>query len=431
MRVTNGMIRNNILLSLNKNKSALSTLEQQMATGKKIQKPSEDPITAVKALKLRTSVREIEQYRSNIGDALSWMGVTEEAMSNVTEVLKRIRDLSVQASSDTLGVSEREKIVSELEQLKIQIQQEGNVNYAGRFVFSGYKTDRSLIFNENSADNYLITESFAKEDIETIEYITDGTPPEAIEVQRLRLGYGSLDVTTTPTINGVAITTMNSKTAGAYEPAAGTIQYLQDTGELIFNEADVTAMADGYTFDFEYEKHGFDKNELVPEHYFECTNLTTGIAYDIPNDEIRYQVSYNQDIQINTLGQDFITTDLIRDIDELIQATLDVPEDDSLRATLLEDQLGKKFEEMIGKVDEHMKVVSSVTADLGSRMNRLELTDGRLENDNLNFTDLMSQNEDIDIAEVFVKMTSYEVVYNASLMSSSKIMQPTLLQFIQ
>ncbi|GMQ65395.1 hypothetical protein [Vallitalea maricola] len=54
-----------------------------------------------------------------------------------------------------------------------------------------------------------------------------------------------------------------------------------------------------------------------------------------------------------------------------------------------------------------------------------------MEDDKVNFTDLMSQNEDIDVAEVIMKMKSQEMVYNAALMSSTKIIQTTLLDFIR
>ncbi len=72
MRITNKMMTNNVLHNINNNKNLLSTLENQYSTGKKIQKPSDDPIVAVRALKLRTNLAELSQYvEKNIPDALS------------------------------------------------------------------------------------------------------------------------------------------------------------------------------------------------------------------------------------------------------------------------------------------------------------------------------------------------------------------------
>ena len=59
MRITNRMMTNNMLGNINKNKLNVSRLEEQYSTGKKIQRPSEDPIVTVRALKLRTNLTEL------------------------------------------------------------------------------------------------------------------------------------------------------------------------------------------------------------------------------------------------------------------------------------------------------------------------------------------------------------------------------------
>jgi Flagellin and related hook-associated proteins len=66
MRITTRMMTNNMLSNINKNKINMSKLEEQYSTGKKIQRPSDDPIIAVRALKLRTSITELDQYYEKI-----------------------------------------------------------------------------------------------------------------------------------------------------------------------------------------------------------------------------------------------------------------------------------------------------------------------------------------------------------------------------
>jgi len=61
MRITNKMMTNNMMSNINKNKNLLSKLDEQYSTGKKIQRPPEDPIIAVRALKLRTNLSELNQ----------------------------------------------------------------------------------------------------------------------------------------------------------------------------------------------------------------------------------------------------------------------------------------------------------------------------------------------------------------------------------
>ena len=83
MRVTNSMMRNNSMLNMQKNKVAYNKYLMQYNTQKKIQRPSDDPIIAAKALKYRTTLVEIDQYLKNIDDATSWMDATETVMWTV------------------------------------------------------------------------------------------------------------------------------------------------------------------------------------------------------------------------------------------------------------------------------------------------------------------------------------------------------------
>ena len=91
MRITNNMLINNIMLSLSNNLNRTQKYQSQLATGKKITMPSDDPIVASKALKLRTDVAEIQQYRRNADDAISWMEITEATMNQIGEVVHRFR----------------------------------------------------------------------------------------------------------------------------------------------------------------------------------------------------------------------------------------------------------------------------------------------------------------------------------------------------
>lgn len=416
----------------------MSTYEEQLSTGKRIQKPSDDPIVAARTLKFRTNVSEIEQYKTNVNDALSWINVTEQAISNTTSIMKRINELSVQGSTGTLTAKNRESMMSEISQLKNQIVNEGNVSYAGRYIFTGFQTDNALIFPKNTAESYEITEHLQASDIETVDRVYGD---EIHKATRIRLGYTNILESGVPgTIPGFNVVAMDSTStapaAEAYAPPAAvppalpTVHFLKDTGELIFNEADVASIPTG-NFDFVYQKDDFAKGDLKPDHYFDSTNLTTGSVFTKGPEAMNYQVSYSQDIQVNVMGYDFITVDLIRDLEELEAATNNITGDGSLEDNLNQDLLGKKYAAMITKIDAHMQNNLNLQAKLGGKVNRLELTLDRLSEDNLNFTALLSENEDVDMAEVLVKFKSQEVVYQAALASSAKIIQPTLLDFLR
>ena len=326
------MLNNTMLLNIMNNKTMLSKYETQLSTGKKIAKPSENPIVAVKALRLRAAVREIEQYRSNVKDADSWMTVTEQSMVNVQDILKRARGLTVQLSNGTLEPSDMEKVVAELSELRSQILQEGNTNYGGRFVYSGLKTDNGLVFIDESNDVYEITEKFNNTSITVEKKVVDGTPPSVEDVYRIRLSYDQIASVSDATLKDDAgndiigslggpinIVTVNSTDPTAFVPVAGTAHFVQDTGELIFFEDDGKSfmLDDTFSLHFTYEKDQFHREQIKPEHYFDCikkvdvSDNTTWITYTLSDEEMKYQTGYMQTITINTLGRDVITTDLI------------------------------------------------------------------------------------------------------------------------
>ncbi len=430
MRITNRMITNNMLININRNQNMLNKYDIQISTGKKIQRPSDDPIIAVRALRFRTTVSEINQYRVNCQDAISWCDVSEQAASNVIDISKRIRDLSVQSSSDVLNVGNRKKIVDEMKQLKEQFLNEVNASYAGRYIFSGFKTSTPAVFDEDTTDVYEINQSFKADDVEKVKRVNGtGTAARVIEVNRLRLGYSDITNANFSTNTGLTDNFVNSTDATALTPPAGTINILQDTGEIIINDADLATLPN--PIDITYRKDNFKKMDLVPQAYFNCENVTQGVTYNGADESMEYQISYSQMLRVNSVAEDIVPVDLQRDIEEIISKINNIEDNDSLDNKLKADILGEEFSKLLGKMDAHIDTLLKTRAEIGGKINRLNLTINRLSDDELNFTDILSKNEDIDYAETYTRMSSMESVYRASLSATGKVIQPTLLDFIR
>ena len=150
MRITNSMLVNNMISNLGKNLSRMEKYQQKLATGKKISVSSDDPVVAARALKLRTDVSQIEQYKKNVKDAMSWLEITESAIADVGDILQRVRELAVQASNGATTPEDTKKICEEVKQLKTQLVNLGNATYAGRHIFSGFKTNQKLLNDDGS-----------------------------------------------------------------------------------------------------------------------------------------------------------------------------------------------------------------------------------------------------------------------------------------
>lgn len=303
MRITNNMLINNMMQSLSSNLLRTQKYFNQLATGKKISLPSDDPIVASKALKLRTDVSEIAQYKRNTDDATAWMDITEATMSQMTELVHRMKEITNQAANGTNTDEDLLKIREEASELRSQLISLGNATYAGRYIFSGYKTDMPLL-NDDGTYNINVDNS---------------------EQIRFEIGIGD-DIN----INVPGSDLFNRTIAGA--TAGGKSEFV-DTFDKV-----ISAMESD------------DKDQL---------------------------------------------TALLADLD---------------------DELGNLLR---------------VRAGLGARMNRVELTANRLEDDNVNFTKLMSKNEDVDIAEAIMKLQNEENVYRASLATGARVIQPSLVDFLK
>jgi len=163
MRVTNSMMVNNFLNNLGKNATRLSKYQNQMQTGKKFSKPSDDPVASSYAVQYDTDIAKETQYLTNVEAAEEMITATETALNSYNNVLGRMHELTVQASASTMSASAREAITNELKELREELISVANTTYNGRHLFSGYQTDEQLI-GENG--EYLID----VQDIETINY---------------------------------------------------------------------------------------------------------------------------------------------------------------------------------------------------------------------------------------------------------------------
>lgn len=493
MRITNKMMTNNALYNINNNKNLMSALEQQYSTGKKITKPSDDPIVAVRALKFRTNLAELNQYyEKNIPDAISWMDVTESALSSVNEIITSMNTYCNQGANDYPTAEDRNSIVTNLLQLKNQLYQEGNTNYAGRYVFSGYKTDTPLVFNEATEDlRYEITEPLSGADVEIISKVIgeidldsydpnsldawNDEMPTKIEAYRLQLSYGDLgadriefsytDKDGNPGAD-IPVHTVSVEDLGAYQPKADEINFIPETGELIIGAELYDTLRTAKEISVDYEKSRFNQNDLCPEHYFNCTksDLTDPaaekITYTKENQEMQYEVNFNQKITINTQGSDAFTTGIGRMIDELVNAVNAVTKvEDSIAQVdkMLEDttislaqreklegikeQLNSEFtlktalmteafQRGLTVTEQEQEGINIAIADLGGRYKRLQLTDSRLSDQQVDFEDLLSRNEDADLVDTIIRYMSAQTVYNSSLSAASKLVQTSLLDFL-
>lgn len=296
MRVTNSMMVANFLNNLSNNMREMDKVQQQLATGKKLSKPSDDPVGVIYSLRLNSSITEAEKYLDNVASANAWLYTTDIALRQAGDILQRVRELTVEGANDTIPQASRDAMAKEIAQLREQLVQVANAGHDGRFIFGGFKTTQPPF---DSAGNYT---GSAVADIE-------------------------------------------------YEIGVSIKMIVNITGDDVF------------------------KNPPAPVDVFQ---LLTNIESDL-----------------NTGN----TTNL-----------------SMLR---------------IGEMDRAIDNIIARRAEVGAKMNRLEMTQSRLEEAKMNFSELLSSAEDIDMAEVITQLKMQENVYRTALSSGARIIQPTLLDFLR
>ncbi|MEH6940751.1 flagellar hook-associated protein FlgL [Bacillus sp. JJ722] len=160
MRVTQSMLSNNTLRHITNSYSRLGTLNDQLITGKKFTKPSDNPVAAMRAMGYRTDLNRIEQYQQNIGEVKSWVDTTDDALNHVVLAMQKVRELTVQASNGTLEESQRSYVATEIEQLKEQISNIGDSQIGGKYIFGGTKTDQKPSENDYAGTGSIEVEVF-------------------------------------------------------------------------------------------------------------------------------------------------------------------------------------------------------------------------------------------------------------------------------
>ncbi|MGD6794226.1 flagellar hook-associated protein FlgL [Metabacillus indicus] len=145
MRVTQSMLAANSLRNLSKSYEKMGTYQDQLATGKKISRPSDDPVVAMKGMHYRTNLTEVEQYQRNISEAYQWMENSEGGIEQGTQVLQRVRELVVQASNGTNSPEDLKAIGAEIKQLKEDLVGSANTQVAGNYIFNGTETKKAPV----------------------------------------------------------------------------------------------------------------------------------------------------------------------------------------------------------------------------------------------------------------------------------------------
>lgn len=296
MRVTQSMLAANSLRNLSASYLKMSQYQDQLSSGKKITKPSDDPVSAMKGMLYRSDLASVDQYKRNLSELHTWMDNSESGMKQADSALQRIRELVVQGQNSSLTEVDRTAIADEVSQLQQDLVKTANTQVAGRYIFHG-----------NDVMNPPVTQ--------------EDPPKVADNLAKSEINNYSVEVS-----DGVSL-----------------------------------------------------KANVNPQNVFnqELFDVVGGIQTALKTGN---------------------TTDL---------------------------------DSMLTRLDKVMDTQSAERSELGARSNRLDMVESRLNEQEVTATQILSDNEDVDMEKVIMDLTNQESVHRAALSVGSRIIQPSLLDFLR
>lgn len=411
MRVTSNMMGDNLISIVKKNSEKMLQTQNNIATGQKSRMPRENPVQVSHTIYYKRVLFELEQFEKNIDDGKARLNFADSAMASATDILQRIRELGVQGANGIYNKEERAVIATEIEELLSELVNIANAKYKGKAIFAG---------NDTLEDPFKVTRTFSKYAgktvIDKVEYYGD------MGALNREIQQGDIVAVNAPgneVFWAENISLFSSVDASNYiVPKDSTVR--MNGVEVQFKAGDNIEMI-------------VNRLNNAPIPIRASVNrmnggiiLETSSARDIWVEDIRGS-SVMQDIgvisgknppkNISPTARYFGGT--IFDMVKRLR--------DSLYMNDVED-IGSRA---LGGMDLALENLLKYRAELGARSNRLDMVKTRILQDRTDMKDILSKNEDIDVAEAITKLRMLEVAHKAALGVSARIIQPTLLDFLR
>lgn len=457
MRITNNMMVQNTIRNINSNLARLSELQAQASSQKKIEAPSDDPVAAVRSLKLTSYLADLQQYEENAGDANSWMVYSDSALSQIGDILATIREKVVEAANGTFTDEDREKIGTEITELKDSIIEVANASYAGRSVFAGYQTGgtpfaevATAIGNQVTYNGkYLslggvVSASLADSDLESfyrenMDEISGQAEISSAAYEEFTAASPNLDFSVT--LAGV------TKTISL---ADGTDYDLETMVSELQNQLDAAFPASSEQPDSLIKVSSEDGKIVLTVQDGSSIAVHSGtLAVDTlgfadgqnaaveDSQTIKYRVGSNSWVTVNVEGSDIVGEGEDSLFNTLAKLELALAGETQYKSVSYAADTGitvaahdLDLSGLLEDLDEDINRLLSVRADLGARTSYVRQTQSRLEDNELTYKEILSQNDEVDLAEVSIGLASAQASYQASLAAGAKVIQNSLLDYL-
>ena len=400
MRVSNRTIYQSINDRLSAIADQLRTVNEQIASGKKINRLSDDPIGLTHALRLKKVLSQMGQYGKNVEHGQSWLNLTESSLQNVNTLVIRAKEIANQMATGTYSGAQRSSAAWEIQNLMEQLVQIGNTKLTGRYIFSGYKEDTAAFTDDlyihnaiaNSGNNPAYTGSATSSGAYTGLYSKQYV---------VRITTGGAVGTATYAVSEDGGLTWGRDVLTSFAPA----------GTPVYNDNNSTDQGARITFT--------DFGTLTADDQF-----TIEVSrYNGDRNDMEIAIGNSSQIKVNLAGNVVLgeagdkennILDILAGLNHSLQNN-DIP----------------GVQSALEELNQYQPLVMGNLADVGSRLNRLEMSKNLLSELELSNTTRLSEIEDVDVVRAITDLKAREQIYQAALYSATQIMQLSLVDFLR
>jgi flagellar hook-associated protein 3 FlgL len=399
MRISTAGVHNSALGQMMSKSSALVKTQNQIAAGTRILTPADDPIGAAQALELDRALAESQQHQKNTTAATNRLSFEEQTLGDVTALLQRVRDLTVEANNPTLDDGARKAVLSEVSvrfQDLVDLANRKDTN--GEFLFAGYSTLTQPFVKSGTSVNYQGDDGTRVLQTGPSQRVTDGHPGSAV-FMNIPQGNGTFVTGAAGTNTGAATidvgTVINATTWGA--GGTFTIHFTTPTDYEVLDSTN-TQISTGT-----YSPNG------------------TGITFNGVQVQIQGGAATNDTFTVSPGA----TEDMFTVVNKLI-TTLTRPASSTSQNALFATEMGQALKQLDNSLDR----ISDVRSEVGARLAVLsDSTDDQADRQ-LDLKTQLSQIRDLDYADAITTLNIQLAGLQAAQQSYAKISGMNLFNYL-
>ncbi|BBM88932.1 flagellar hook-associated protein 3 [Spirochaetota bacterium] len=417
MRISNLHVKQSNVYNLMQNNQHALKAQKKLITSKTFNQASEAPLKTITSLYTRIRINQLDRYQTNIQEARSQLRIAHDKVDTANNIVRRVRELAVQAANGPLHAEDRKIIAIEVEEMLQELIAIANSEYEDGYIFAGSKrnTKPFQVFNsfQNELGKTLVTKVLYQGD-----HLT----------KNIRIGDN----------DEAEILTNGGEIFWADRP---TIISRTDSRNFI-NPTPATIRIDGFALELD----AGDNLDVIIEKINAAVPTVTAFAQELPGGERTLAIEANFPHQVAL--EDLAGTTLLRTLGFLKSgAPGDVPyenlsanviRDDGsimdriilLRNALIDNRIRDVGGIHLGGISRSLESLVKSQAKFSALTTRLDQTDHDLSIEKQAVIERRSAVEDTDIAEASIEFNEFDYLHKISLQTASRLLAPTLLDFL-